>query len=832
MKTTLLLVIVAAAAGLWLWKGDEWGPSIGLPAHNAAAPPSPSATAIDEHFKLGKITRIEIAGEPGSELVLEKTAGEVGWKLPGNWPLRKHEVAELVDLIANLHTRFQAIPLGEGIDLEQYGLAAAQKPLVVRVTADSTVYTLTFGEPSLAESESPFTRSAYLRINDNPELLRLGPDVVPILRRSPDTYRRRQLFPEAERVKIASSTPGNPFGPPSAGATTVAILTDKVSAIAVSSLNPADAFTLRRTGSFPQPTAEKGSEPAVQPQDIADAWEIEMPRRDRVNADKLEKILTTIPDLWVDEFATDAKKAEFDKPEHTLTVTLADGSKVTLLIGAVSKTVKREVATTAPPPMPGLPPIPSTRTVVDEYRFAKLAENPQAFILKADRFADLFVKPDALRDLQLVHLKTEDVQELSIAFPGKPRVKLIREGDKWSIESPAGSIPAEGSLVSDLLDKLASLRGSGMDAMGDPESGAIISLIVKGKGKGAEARSIVLNFGQPKLGPWPAIASATSALVAVAVGATMESPTIPARMEGWSRVAAVDSSVIKAAAPEGGFRSRTLSDFSGADKLVLVRGGKSITYAKTGGTWKQTAPKEAAVDSAIVEEFAASLGRLRADHFAAENASPADLKKFGLDPPQTRWTAFAGNKELLSLAVGSKEPDGKAFAKLAKSDAVAVLTDENSKKVLAEYKGRKVWDIDEAKVESIEVERGGKKLKFVRKAAGWEDPAAPKDIIDPKAVSELLTTLGALKADRWVGADFKDGGLEKPSTTITLTYRGGQKHVLLIGGSVEGPPTKKRYAKEAVPNAEPFILGELEVERLTRDRSDYIEKKKEPPKKK
>jgi hypothetical protein len=37
VKSTLLLVILAAAAGLWYWKGDEWGPKVGLPSH---APPS------------------------------------------------------------------------------------------------------------------------------------------------------------------------------------------------------------------------------------------------------------------------------------------------------------------------------------------------------------------------------------------------------------------------------------------------------------------------------------------------------------------------------------------------------------------------------------------------------------------------------------------------------------------------------------------------------------------------------------------------------------------------------------------------------------------------
>src|SRR5437868_14539814 len=98
LKSTFVLLLLAGVGGLWLWKGDEWGPRVGLASHGQAPPASQSLAALTENLTPEKITRIEITGDPSSALTLEKTEGEGGWKLPGNWPLRQQEVADLVAL--------------------------------------------------------------------------------------------------------------------------------------------------------------------------------------------------------------------------------------------------------------------------------------------------------------------------------------------------------------------------------------------------------------------------------------------------------------------------------------------------------------------------------------------------------------------------------------------------------------------------------------------------------------------------------------------------------------------------------------------------------------
>ena len=53
-----------------------------------------------------------------------------------------------------------------------------------------------------------------------------------------------------------------------------------------------EAYTLRKTGPFPPAVVtEKGGEPAIRPDRIADAWELAAPQRDRLDPEKLQKIL-------------------------------------------------------------------------------------------------------------------------------------------------------------------------------------------------------------------------------------------------------------------------------------------------------------------------------------------------------------------------------------------------------------------------------------------------------------------------------------------------------------------------------------------------------------
>ena len=121
--------------------------------------------------------------------------------------------------------------------------------------------------------------------------------------------------------------------------------------------------------------AEKGAEAVVLPERVAEAWELATPMRDRLDPEKLQKLLVAIPDLWVEDFIANSdqllaladlltvpspgaalqfavgaklldsagteqaflKRTGLDKPERTLTVSRNGGDPVIVQFGGVAK---------------------------------------------------------------------------------------------------------------------------------------------------------------------------------------------------------------------------------------------------------------------------------------------------------------------------------------------------------------------------------------------------------------------------------------------------------------------------------------------------------------
>jgi len=520
-KSTLLLVILAAAAGAWLWKGDAWVPALAP----KTAPVDPAAlAALEADFTPATITRIEIAPAGADSFVFERT--EKGWKQPGDWPLRTVEVNELVELLGTLRTRFQPIPLPDtGSDelqktLEPFGLTTSQKPLAVKVTAGGKVYALAIGEPALKPGEPAFTRPAFVRVGDANEVLKLGPDVMPVLSRPAEAYRRRQLFSDVERVKIAGApapvtAPGAP--PETALPATVSLPGSAVEQIRVIAKSPAvfgfapwpasGNFTLKRTGPTPTPSAaDKNTEASVPPDRLADSWAVDAPRRDRPDPAKLQQVLAAVPELWVEDFIPAAQGAHTEQPfaiarllpvpleplaatlvrlhpevvpdpreelkkqKRSVSVT-TKGETVTVKLGGVAKVTTREEQVTLPGP-PGAPPRTVPRKVQTLYRYAQIEGNPQLFTVADEKLGDLFAKAGDLIDSRVARFSQDEVQTVTVAQPGKPPLVLTRKKgnpkatkpeekqDRWFIEQAPNPLLADGARVEEFVARLAGFQGN------------------------------------------------------------------------------------------------------------------------------------------------------------------------------------------------------------------------------------------------------------------------------------------------------------------------------------------------------------------------------------
>jgi hypothetical protein len=279
------------------------------------------------------------------------------------------------------------------------------------------------------------------------------------------------------------------------------------------------------------------------------------------------------------------------------------------------------------------------------------------------------------------------------------------------------------------------------------------------------------------------------------------------------------------------FRDRTLARFVDADRATLTRGDRTVTFAKQDGTWKVTEPLSADAEQSDLEEFANALARLRADELVEEKPNDVRLADYGLDKPELRWRLFSGDKEVLNLAVGRKDKDGKrAFARLDKGELVVLLDPKLTDRAFAEYRKRAAWaGLDAAQVEGVAVSGEGGTFALRKGPAGWFDPQKPEDKINTEAVNELLDTLAGLKAERFAadkGADLKLYGLEPPQRVVVVTTRDGQSKTLHLGREEGGSGGKRVYARVPDPaRQEVLVLGEKDTARLMRDRAAYVGKK-------
>jgi hypothetical protein len=516
---------------------------------------------------------------------------------------------------------------------------------------------------------------------------------------------------------------------------------------------------------------------------------------DAVVASQVAFTFAPLPVEYLVAYGDAVKWADYnlDRPAWTITVTPGGDKPVahTVRIGK---------------PVPG-----GGRYVrVDDGKAVGVIPNPavQALARAKLDFADrtlLTFKPDEL--LGVARAKGKDELELT---PGP--------GDGWTVARPTKE-KADKQLMEELADALGRLRAERVVAFGkkgevfkqyglDPAE-ATITLTI-----GEKAEQKVLRFGRP---------------------------VDPARSDG-DRYAAVDPAgpdaavcvlpavlVNKLLAPPVSFRDRTMVKFVDADKLELERGPRKVTFAKVNGTWKVTAPLAADAEQAALDDLVAELARLRAGDWAADKPTPAELKEWRLENPEATWTVSNGDKVVLVLRVGKTTADGRAYATVGTGGPVALLGPLQTTKVLGEYRDRKPWALDAFQAESVEIVRGEKAFSLKKTGAVWGDPAAPADVIDPRAVTELLGALTALHVAQYAmdtGGDPKLFGLEKPEAVISVALRDGGTRVLAVGGPVGGTDNKQRYARVVDKGrSDVFILSAADTARFTRDRAAYVQKK-------
>jgi hypothetical protein len=219
------------------------------------------------------------------------------------------------------------------------------------------------------------------------------------------------------------------------------------------------------------------------------------------------------------------------------------------------------------------------------------------------------------------------------------------------------------------------------------------------------------------------------------------------------------------------------------DSVDLTAGGKTLALARTSGEWKITRPLEARADFGTVEGLIGRLQSAQMKAFIADQPTPADLKKYGLEKPDVTVNINAGSAKA-TLLVGGKAEDNTVYVRDASRPAV--MTVESSlvdelKKGSDEYRKKDIFEFRSFNANRVEFTRNGETIAFEKtKGTGDKDPDKWKRVsptpgdVDKDKIEGMLSRLSNMRAASFAASDAKTG-LDKPALSVVAKFDDGKK---------------------------------------------------------
>lgn len=215
---------------------------------------------------------------------------------------------------------------------------------------------------------------------------------------------------------------------------------------------------------------------------------------------------------------------------------------------------------------------------------------------------------------------------------------------------------------------------------------------------------------------------------------------------------------------------------------VAVPGRPALELKKENGDWRITKPIAARADSTAVESLIARIETAQMKTIATEQATPADLRKYGLDRPDVAVTVVMGDKRT-TLAVGAKAGD-ELYAQEAGQPAVATVEGTiaaDLKKGAVDYRPKMAFEMRSFNASHVEIARGKDTLVLDRVAGTGDNPvdswkrASPNPgTADKEKVEAFLSALADVTilsfADSTAGT-----GLDKPIMVVDARFQDGAK---------------------------------------------------------
>src|SRR3954466_6090305 len=231
-------------------------------------------------------------------------------------------------------------------------------------------------------------------------------------------------------------------------------------------------------------------------------------------------------------------------------------------------------------------------------------------------------------------------------------------------------------------------------------------------------------------------------------------------------------------------RDKTLIKFERekVDGIEIAAGGKTLAIAKAGGEWKMSKPVQTSADFGSVEGLVGRLQTGQMKSIAADNATPADLKKYGLDKPEATVNLSLGSARA-TLLFGGKAADNTVYARDASKPSVVTVESallDDMKKSADEYRRKDLFEFRPFNATHIELTRNGQTVVLERvkgendKPDTWKRVSPNPGAVDKEKMDGLLSKLSNMRASSFVDAAAKTG-VDKPALVVAVKFDEGKK---------------------------------------------------------
>jgi hypothetical protein len=236
---------------------------------------------------------------------------------------------------------------------------------------------------------------------------------------------------------------------------------------------------------------------------------------------------------------------------------------------------------------------------------------------------------------------------------------------------------------------------------------------------------------------------------------------------------------------------------SALEKIVLERIDEQTDDGVGVGVWHVRAPLQGDADPIAVRTL---LNNFRKDIALDAKVDAGNLEEYGLDSAGglvvELFTKAGGEAPAASLTLGKDAPGGSSFVRLSGDDAIyrARMGGRHKyERPASEWRNRVVMGFDEAEAVELTVRRAGQDdLRALRldpaeegQKGRWALDPDPGFPVDQLALTELLTSLGGLRAGELLPASF-DGGFSPPLATVEVKLADGSARALEVGTASQG----------------------------------------------